>query len=233
MAVEAFMPASDAKITVEKPVREKPSVQELTTIESPGKPIPADLLEEINQPVKKPRAKVKKPKKDPSNERKTDAILIITEKPQAALKIASALGTPRKYAEHNVPFYELERAGKKIIVASAVGHLFNLTYQKGQVGWPIFKMEWVPSFTKTAFTKRYYDLLSKLVKRASQFIVATDYDIEGEVIGWNVLRFIAKKSTAKRMKFTSTIIKCKKYNCTLRTQRQNTTNKCCRLTTSF
>lgn len=202
MAVEAFMPSSDAKITVEKPVKEKPKVSELTKIESPGKPIPADIMEELNEkPVKKTRTK--KPKKEPSKEIKSNAILVITEKPQAALKIASALGSARKYAENNVPFYELVRDGKTIIVASAVGHLFNLTYQKGQVGWPVFKMEWTPSFNKTAFTKKYYDLLKKLSKRASDFIVATDYDIEGEVIGWNVLRFIAHKQTAKRMKFST------------------------------
>lgn len=203
MAVEAFMPSSDAKITVEKPVKEKPSVQELTTVESPGKPIPADIVEEFQHEMKAPKKRIKKPKKDPVLEGKADALLIITEKPQAALKIASALGTPRKYAENNVPFYELERDGKTIIVASAVGHLFNLTYQKGQVGWPVFKMEWIPSYTKTPFTKRYYEVLKKLSKRASEFIVATDYDIEGEVIGWNVLRFIAKKTTAKRMKFST------------------------------
>jgi hypothetical protein len=51
------------------------------------------------------------------------------------------------------------------------------------------------------FTKKYYSLLGKLSKNATDFIIATDYDIEGEVIGWNVARFIAKQKDARRMKF--------------------------------
>lgn len=208
-AVESFLPASsEPKITIEKEVRAKPSVQELTTIESPGRPVPAD---ELNQgKTKKPRKSTRPkkeatiaPKKERPLKRTGTATLIITEKPQAALKIASALGNARKYAENNVPFYELQRGGKTLIVASAVGHLFNLTQSKGQSGWPIFNMEWVPSFTKNAFTKRYYDVLKKLTVRTSEVIVATDYDIEGEVIGWNIVRFITGQADAKRMKFST------------------------------
>ncbi|OIO43140.1 DNA topoisomerase I [Candidatus Pacearchaeota archaeon CG1_02_39_14] len=138
---------------------------------------------------------------------KKDAVLIITEKPQAALKIASALAdkAPRKYSENHVSFYELEKDGKKIIVASAVGHIFNLTYVKGQTGWPIFEIEWVPSYRQkhSAYTKNYYTLLKKLSARAKEIIIATDYDTEGEVIGWNVLRFICKEDDAKRMKYST------------------------------
>ena len=134
-----------------------------------------------------------------------DSTLIITEKPQAAAKISAALGNAKKYSENRVPFYELERNGEKIIVASAVGHLFNLTYSKGQTGWPVFELEWQPSHKGkgAAFTKNYYHLLEKLVKRAKKMMVATDYDIEGEVIGWNVLRFIAKEKDAERMKYST------------------------------
>jgi len=45
MAIESFLPAADAKKTVEKKVKPKLSTAELTTIESPGKPMPASLLE--------------------------------------------------------------------------------------------------------------------------------------------------------------------------------------------
>jgi len=37
MAVESFIPLYDVKITIEKPVKPKPSITDLTTIESPGK----------------------------------------------------------------------------------------------------------------------------------------------------------------------------------------------------
>lgn len=206
MAVEDFIPIEDAKQTVEKEVKRIPSVAERTTIERPGKPVPATSLLEDEKIVKKKRA-LKKTKSLPSKIQppEKNSILIITEKPQAAQKIAAALGNESKYSEDGVAYYELERGGKKIIVASAVGHLLGLDYVKGQKGWPIFEIEWVPSYEKKsgAFTKRYFMLLKKLAKRAEEIIVATDYDVEGEVIGWNVLRFIANRKTAKRMKYST------------------------------
>jgi len=209
MTIDSYQP-SDAKKTVEKLVKQKPSKKELVIIEKPGKPMPASRLEDKQKATKKKKPKTKsKPTAKAKEITKKDCILIITEKPQAANKIASALAspkTPNKYSENKVPFYELTHDNEKIIVASAVGHLFNLTYQKGQTGWPIFKTEWIPSYSirKSAyFTKNYYNLIKKLVKRAKEIIIATDYDIEGEVIGWNVLRFIAKKENAKRMKYST------------------------------
>jgi len=221
MAVESFIPPSDVKQTVEKKVREKPSLSELTTVESPGKPIPASSLPEPKK-IRKRKTRAKVPKERIKiSPAKRDSILIVTEKPQAAFKIATALGTPRKYSENKVPFYELYKDNQKIIVGSAVGHLFNLTYEKGQTGYPIFKTTWVPSYEKkaVAFTKNYYNVLKKLSRRAKSIIIATDYDIEGEVIGWNVLRFLLKEKDAKRMKF-STLTK-KRINKILRKSSKN------------
>lgn len=204
MAIKEFIPVGDAKMTIEKEVKPKLTTAELTTIEKPGKPVPAEQLE--NKKTKKTTIR-KREKSTPTKieQPKKDSILIITEKPQAAQKIAFALGNPRKHLEKNIPYYELERNNEKIIVVSAVGHLFNLTYVKGQQGWPIFRLEWVPSFTtkKVEYTKNYYDLIKKIYKRAKEFIIATDYDVEGEVIGWNVLRFICNQKTAKRMKYST------------------------------
>lgn len=207
MTVDSFMPVKDVKISIEKEVKQKPSLSELTTIESPGKPVSAAFIE---KEIKKLNKKIKKEKYQKEEgvtikAAKKDSTLIITEKPQAALKIASALGRPKKYSENNVPYYEIERNGKKITVASAVGHLFGLTYKTGQKGWPIFELEWIPSYERksAAFTKRYYDILKKLCRKAKEFIIATDFDNEGEVIGWNILRFICRQKDAKRMKFST------------------------------
>lgn len=199
-AVKDFIPPSDAKITIEKEVKQKPTVEELTTIEQPGKPVPASSLEKKKRAAAKKKLIKESPAKIIPN-----TILIITEKPQAAQKIAAALGSPLKRSENNVPYYELTRDGKMITVACAVGHLFNLTYSKGQSGWPIFELEWQPSFLRerSAFTKRYYDVLMQLTRTAETIMVATDYDTEGEVIGWNVVRFICRRPTAKRMKFST------------------------------
>ncbi|MBI2631561.1 topoisomerase DNA-binding C4 zinc finger domain-containing protein [Candidatus Pacearchaeota archaeon] len=189
---------------------EKPTLAELTTVESPGRPSPASMLESGEEGKKNKTRKIRKKKFEKSENIKIsapekDSILIITEKPQAAQKIASALGKPEKNTILGVSYYEVSLNGKKIIIASAVGHLFNLTYKEGQKGWPIFELEWKPSYLKgrAAFTKRYFDLLKKLTRKASEIILATDFDIEGEVIGWNILRFICQRDNAKRMKFST------------------------------
>ncbi len=131
--------------------------------------------------------------------------LIITEKPQAALKIASSLGNATKREFNKIPFYELERNGEKIIVACAVGHLFTLKQNISGSSVPIFDISWAPNFLarKKDFTKRYYDTISKLAKNAGSITVATDFDVEGEVIGLNIVRYLCGQADAKRMKFST------------------------------
>ncbi|MBU2503553.1 MAG: DNA topoisomerase I, partial [Nanoarchaeota archaeon] len=131
--------------------------------------------------------------------------LIITEKPQAALKISSALGKSTKRGTGGVPFYEVDRNGKKLVVACTVGHLFTLTQKTPGSQVPIFDIGWVPnSFVrKSDFTKKYLDTMTRLAKGAGSVTVATDYDVEGEVIGLNAVRFITGQSDASRMKFST------------------------------
>jgi len=135
------------------------------------------------------------------NKSKENYTLIITEKPQAAEKIASALGKPKKHTENKVSYYELKKDNKQIVIAAAVGHLLTLTTKEKK--WPVFDIKWEAEFKRNKWAKKYYQILKKLAKNASEVIIATDYDIEGEVIGWNIIRFIAKKKDAKRMKFST------------------------------
>ncbi|MFH1503225.1 MAG: DNA topoisomerase I [Candidatus Diapherotrites archaeon] len=131
--------------------------------------------------------------------------LIITEKPQAALKIASALGNATQRNFNKIPYYEVERGKNKIVVACAVGHLFTLKQKNGGYQIPVFDISWIPNFLarKKDFTKRYYDTILKLAKESSKITVATDYDIEGEVIGLNIIRYICNQKDASRMKFST------------------------------
>ncbi|MEK6832447.1 MAG: DNA topoisomerase I, partial [Nanoarchaeota archaeon] len=137
--------------------------------------------------------------------RKNGYELIITEKPQAALKIASSLGNAVQRNFNKIPYYEVERGNKKIIVACAVGHLFTLKQKNTGYQIPVFDISWVPNYLarKGDFTKRYYDTLLKLAKESSSITVATDYDIEGEVIGLNIIRYICNQKDASRMKFST------------------------------
>lgn len=157
---------------------------------------------------KKTNGKTKKQAEFKEKALKKDGyILIITEKPQAAGKIAAALsdGKDNKITKAGVSYYDLERDGKHIIVSCAVGHLFTVSQTKNGTGYPIFDIGWYPNFEikKQDFTRKYYNVIKSLVSGASEIIIATDFDVEGEVIGYNVVRFIANQKDAKRMKFSS------------------------------
>jgi len=135
--------------------------------------------------------------------------LIITEKPAASKKIAEALadGKPIQEGKSGVWYYKVTHGDKDIIVACAVGHLFGLAEKKKKgMQFPVFDIEWtdISKVNKgAAFTKKYAAMLKKLSKDASSFTVACDFDVEGEVIGWNVIRFICKQKDASRMKFST------------------------------
>ncbi|MEM5804847.1 MAG: toprim domain-containing protein, partial [Candidatus Aenigmatarchaeota archaeon] len=136
--------------------------------------------------------------------------LIIAEKPNAAQKIAQALAEDKvetSTTEDGVKFYEFSRDGKKFIAVPAVGHLFSLK-DISKKGWdyPVFDYEWRPTFEinkRAFFAKKYYQNIVKIAEGADDFIVATDFDIEGSVIGYNVIRFICKSEDGKRMKFST------------------------------
>jgi len=136
--------------------------------------------------------------------------LIICEKPAAAKKIAEALSDDKPKREvymKKIPYYRLKRKGKEIVVACAVGHLYGLA-EKEKKGWsyPVYDIGWKPiaDIQKSAkFSKQYLNAIKKLAKDADEFTVATDYDVEGEVIGLNIIRFICNKKDANRMKFST------------------------------
>ena len=137
-----------------------------------------------------------------------ETTLIITEKPQAAQKIAFALsnGKDEKItSKDKVSYYTFQRDKKSYIVGCAVGHLFSIQQIEKRGPFPNFNVEWQPAYNKkdSSFTKKYFSVLKKLSKEAQNFIVATDFDREGELIGWNVVRHICKKKDAKRMKFST------------------------------
>jgi len=139
--------------------------------------------------------------------------LIVAEKPKVAKTIASALGKPTAKAKKKVKYFEVDAGGKKVIVAPAVGHVYTLV-EKGKSGWnleyPVFDIEWVPSYTAekgAKFTKDYVKNLEELGKQCDEFVNACDYDVEGSVIGYNVIAHAVganpKDGKVKRMHFST------------------------------
>jgi len=137
-------------------------------------------------------------------------VLIIAEKPNVARKIAYALadGKPVRRSIGKAPHYVLTRNGERIIVAPAVGHLFSLTSADDSRGYPVFDVRWVPAYVadrSKSYVRDYVKALATLAKQADEFVVACDYDTEGEVIGYTALKYACgvDPSRAKRMKFSA------------------------------
>jgi DNA topoisomerase-1 len=137
--------------------------------------------------------------------------LIIAEKPDAAKRIAEAIADnkPKTITKNGASYYEFEVAKKKYICVPAVGHLFVLQPSKkdNPKGWnyPVFNFEWIPTYTKkeTTWTEKYLKNIKELAKDAFDYVDAADVDTEGEVLLYNILRFLCGVEDAKRMKFST------------------------------
>jgi DNA topoisomerase I len=137
-------------------------------------------------------------------------ILIVTEKPDAALRIATALDkneNPKKISENGVPYYIVERQ-KKIVVVPSVGHLYTIDSEERGRNYPVFTYKWVPRYTverKTTGLRKWIDTITKLAGNAESFVDACDYDIEGSIIGYCILKYACrnKDKEAKRMKYST------------------------------
>ena len=136
--------------------------------------------------------------------------LIVTEKPDAAAKIASALdidGKPRKFLENGVPYYVATRE-TKIVVVPALGHLYTVVAEERGRHYPVFDYKWVPLYiAKPAakYTRAWLGTLAQLSKNADSFIDACDFDIEGSVVGYTILKYTCggAEKNAKRMKYST------------------------------
>lgn len=137
--------------------------------------------------------------------------LIICEKPSAAGKIASALAKkrPKKEELDGVPYYQFKLGGDELVVVPALGHLFTLKNVKPMHDYPIYDIKWVPAYEADKRAERsrsFVEAIQELAEDAKEFINATDYDIEGAVIGYNILKYLCggdAPKRAKRMKFST------------------------------
>jgi DNA topoisomerase-1 len=137
--------------------------------------------------------------------------LIITEKPDAAQRIASALdtkGKPKKMEDNGVPYYTAKK-DREIVVVPALGHLYTVAEERaGRNYYPVFSFKWVPRHAAERGAKQirtWVETISKLSNNADQFIDACDYDIEGSIIGYCILKYACnnKENTSKRMRYST------------------------------
>ena len=158
---------------------------------------------------------------------------MVCEKPDAARRIAQALGTSyleslpeivfespdlgeRKARAVTPVFWAIGRENIHFVVCSAIGHLYGLVDPKGKRNeYPIFDVIWRPiSIKKIKGTnaKKYPSkqesiirAISILSQKATRFVHACDYDQEGEVIGYNILRYACgnRYESSLRAKFST------------------------------
>ncbi len=137
--------------------------------------------------------------------------LVITEKPDAARRIAKALdsqGKPERVEEDGVPYFLADR-DRKLVVVPALGHLYTIDHDRGGRNYyPVFNFKWAPRYKAergAKETRAWVESFSKLAKDAEDFIAACDYDIEGSLIGYCLLKYACKdkEDVAKRMKFST------------------------------
>lgn len=137
-----------------------------------------------------------------------ETTVMVGEKPKVASRIAQALGDYSIEENRGVKNYVIETDDRKIIIAPAVGHVFNLEQSSGDWIYPVFDVEWAPIFKTedgAGYVKKYYNNLRDQLEKADSYINACDYDLEGSVIGYNVIHHIADpdESRIQRMKFST------------------------------
>jgi DNA topoisomerase-1 len=142
----------------------------------------------------------------------TTNVLVLCEKPSAAERIAKALdenGKPQKRETERVPHYEAYFSGKRLVIVAALGHLYTVAPKVADRNvYPVFEFEWVPKYVAerdAGDTRRWIEVITKLSKEAQDYILATDYDIEGATLGYTILKYACgeKEKEAKRMKFST------------------------------
>src|SRR5205809_6704074 len=129
--------------------------------------------------------------------------LVVCEKPDAARRIAHALGTLRQISIGPPPVFSVtDHRNERLVVCSAVGHLYGLVDVNGNRSiYPVFDVKWAPLSKGPQIIKT----ISLLSQRADRFVNACDYDQEGEVIGYNILQYACnnKYENSLRAKFST------------------------------
>lgn len=135
--------------------------------------------------------------------------LVVCEKPDAARRIAHALGNSSLKEIRGQPpvFSVTDRNNQQFVVCSAIGHLYGLVDAKrNRSVYPVFDVKWVPIVKKTATRSQLLiKTIALLSQKATKFVHACDYDQEGEVIGYNILQYACnnKYENSLRAKFST------------------------------
>lgn len=133
--------------------------------------------------------------------------LIIAEKANVALRIASALseGKVNRVKTGSQSIFKFQKDGTEYSVLPLRGHIVELDFPQEYSSWRIDKLKELINEKPDEIVKfKGLDgVLRKLNDESSLVIVATDYDREGELIGVETLRLMERNGETKRARFSA------------------------------
>ena len=137
--------------------------------------------------------------------------LVICEKPDAARRVSDALsgGSSRSEIVEGTTVFRFSRKGEHFVVCAAQGHLYGVSDPSDErTVYPVFDVEWYSSDLldeDSAGAARRISAVKRLAAGAAKFVNACDYDVEGETIGYNLLRYACgrKEKDALRARFST------------------------------
>lgn len=148
----------------------------------------------------------------------------IAEKPSAAKRLAQILDEKAKEFSikvtkngkvlHIVKGWLITKNKERIVILSALGHLFTLIQDGSGWQYPVYDFKWVPiNQASNKLGPKFNDRIEatieairKMANSAEKYLVLTDYDEEGEVIGALTLTQLVNNDAlkqARRLKFSS------------------------------
>ena len=136
--------------------------------------------------------------------------VIISEKEIAAGRIAKILSGNgiREEKLFGVPVHYIKYKGSDCAVMGLKGHILQVDFPKEYSNW--FKVDPVElidaKIDKTPIHKKIVQALRKVAENADEVIIATDFDREGELIGYDAWQVMVEKNSlfkVKRARFSS------------------------------
>ena len=120
--------------------------------------------------------------------------LVVAEKFNTALRIAIVLsdGRMKRGKAGSVPVFRFERADGEYAVLGLRGHIIELDYPEELSRWSLSNLGQLLETTplKKVSEPRIVEAIRSIVREFDRVIIATDFDREGELIGWEALEII-------------------------------------------
>lgn len=136
--------------------------------------------------------------------------LIICEKNKSAKRIAEILSNKKAKAEsyYKIKYYKFDKNGEDVLVIGLKGHILALVFPPKYSDWKkvdLFDLVNAKAI-KVPKLKSLIQLLKAKARKADEVIIATDFDREGELIGFdsiNLIREVNPEIKIRRARFSA------------------------------